>query len=85
MLKLFRNLKIDQFIMVYRIFEHYGNSRQRSVFENSNLKFIFDLKKYMPLSPEVKAEILKKLKSALRKCSPPMVISKETEESMELM
>lgn len=39
----------------------------------------------MPLSTEVKAEILKKLKSALRKCSPPMVISKETEESMELM
>lgn len=39
----------------------------------------------MALTPQDKAEILRKLKDALRNCSPPMVISKESEEGMELI
>lgn len=39
----------------------------------------------MPLTLDVKEEIISKLKAALRKCSPPMVISKESKDGMELM
>ena len=39
----------------------------------------------MPLSPESKNEIVLKLKAALNKCAPPMVIARQSENGMELM
>ncbi|HRH65143.1 MAG TPA: DUF1801 domain-containing protein [Bacteroidia bacterium] len=38
----------------------------------------------MPMTPEAKEEILTKLKNAMRKCTPPMVITKESKDGMEL-
>jgi len=39
----------------------------------------------MPLNAESKNEIVHKLKAALNKCSPPMVIASQSENGMELM
>lgn len=39
----------------------------------------------MPLSSEIKKEIFDKLKSALQKQSPPMIVSKNTENNFELL
>ncbi|MEO8086559.1 MAG: DUF1801 domain-containing protein [Bacteroidota bacterium] len=39
----------------------------------------------MPLTPESKAEIISKLRKALEKCTPPMVISKLSKDGMELI
>jgi len=39
----------------------------------------------MPLTPEAKTEIAHKLKKALKKCSPPMVVTRQSENGMELM
>ena len=39
----------------------------------------------MPLSTEVKNEIAGKLRTALQKCSPPMVVARQSENGMELM
>ena len=39
----------------------------------------------MPLSTEAKNEIAGKLRTALQKCSPPMVVARQSENGMELM
>lgn len=39
----------------------------------------------MPLTPEVKKEIADKLRSALARCSPPMIITRQSENGMELI
>ena len=39
----------------------------------------------MPLTPESKQEIVRKLRSALEKCSPPMVVARQSENGMELI
>ena len=39
----------------------------------------------MPLTEKAQKEISDKLKAALSKCSPPMVVSKQSENGMELM
>jgi hypothetical protein len=39
----------------------------------------------MPLTEKAQKEILDKLKTALLKCTPPMVVSKQSENGMELM
>lgn len=39
----------------------------------------------MPLTNDAKAAITDKLRKALRKCTPPMVITRESEDGMELI
>ncbi len=39
----------------------------------------------MPLAPEIRTAIFTRLKSALGKCVPPMVVSKEKKDVYELM
>jgi ABC-type dipeptide/oligopeptide/nickel transport system ATPase component len=39
----------------------------------------------MPLTPEAKKEIVSILQTAMKRCSPPMVISKQSTEGMELI
>jgi hypothetical protein len=39
----------------------------------------------MPLTPESKKEITKKLTTALEKCAPPMIIARQSESGMELI
>jgi hypothetical protein len=39
----------------------------------------------MPLKPEIRESIFNSLKSALEKCQPPMVVSKEKKDVFELM
>jgi hypothetical protein len=39
----------------------------------------------MPITPEAKQEIFDKIKTALAKCSPPMVVAKDKDNVFELM
>lgn len=39
----------------------------------------------MPLQPEVRSEIFEKVKKALKKQTPPMVVAKEKDEVFEIM